>query len=83
MAYEAHRETLKNYKRGANSIMIRWPMPMDLYAEIYIELDRASMRTLHYPRRSTAYNARMAGVADRLRRAAFDSQGVLQAMLGG
>lgn len=78
MAYEAHRETagLQAWRQLNNDPVA---YAHDLYADLR-ELDHVDANIILVEALPTTREWQ--GVADRLRRAAFDSQGVLQAMLG-
>lgn len=79
MAYEAHRDTEKLQAwLQLNNDPVAYAH--DLYADLR-ELDHVDADIILVEALPTTREWQ--GVADRLRRAAFDSQGVLQAMLGG
>lgn len=79
MAYEAHRETsgLQAWRQLNNDPV---SYAHDLYADLR-ELDHVDADIILVE--ALPLSSEWQGVSDRLRRAAFDSQGVLQAMLVG
>nr|WP_315482242.1 L-threonylcarbamoyladenylate synthase [uncultured Undibacterium sp.] len=79
MAYEAHRETsgLEAWRQLNNDPV---SYAHDLYADLR-ELDHVDADIILVE--ALPLSSEWQGVSDRLRRAAFDSQGVLQAMLAG